>query len=183
MPNKDSTFANSPLNSIISKLTLNKLSIVCLATAITMIGCSETQQEQATQTLGLDAKDVFSLKVGTCFNEPNPSDMSKDEDSDLIAEVPIRECNKPHDNEVFHLFDLPDTAALPDNNALNEIVLAECSQAYAAYVGKSFEDTKYDMGFMSPGNDTWLEGDREIVCYIYSPDAEQITVSLKGANL
>ncbi|WP_165525537.1 hypothetical protein [Psychrobacter pygoscelis] len=43
---------------------------------MTTFDCSESQQEQAARTLGLDEKDVFSLKTNTYFGEWLSADLS-----------------------------------------------------------------------------------------------------------
>lgn len=168
----------------LARFTTKKLLMISVAVAsLSIVGCSEAQQEEATQKLGLDEKDVFSLKLGSCFNDPKPSAVTEGEDSDMISDVPIRECNKPHDNEVFHIFNLPEAPMPPASQELDEIVYSECSKAYSEFVGKSFEDSKYDMSYLSPSNETWVEDDREVVCFIYNPEEEQMTASMKGAAI
>ena len=145
-----------------------------------VLGCSEAQQEQATQTLKLDEKDVFSLKVGTCFNDPSGSNIEVDE---LVSDVPIRECTKPHDNEVFHIFELTGMTDMRDAKAVEDQVYSQCSTAYTAFVGKPYEDSTYDMNYLAPSDESWATGDREITCYIYNPEAEQMSASMKGSGV
>ncbi len=168
----------------ITKTTVKKTLLASLlVTSLMAVGCSEAQQDQATQSLGLDEKDVFSLKLGSCFNNPNPSGITEGEESDLITEVPIRECTKEHDNEVFHIFNLEDAATIPTTDAISESVSKECVKAYEVFVGKSYEETKYDMSYLSPSDETWATGDREVACYVYDPDEIKLTTSLKGAKV
>lgn len=182
--NKYFNVSSSRFDNTSTKFSVKKLLTISLAIAsFSIVGCSEAQQEEATQTLGLDEKDVFSLKLGTCFNDPKPSAVTEGEDSDMITDVPIRECNKPHDNEVFHIFNLPEAPLPPASEELDELVYAECSKAYGEFMGKSFDDSKYNMNYLSPSNETWADKDREVVCYIFNPEEQQMTASMKGAAL
>ena len=153
------------------------LSVAC---SLTIMGCSESQQEQATQKLGLDEKDVFSLKMGSCFNNPSDANI---EENELVTDVPIRECTKPHDNEVFHIFNLTGMAEQRDAKAIEDQVYTQCGSAYTAFIGKPYEDSTYDMSYLAPSDEGWAAGDREITCYVFNPEAEQMTVSLQGSKV
>ena len=145
-------------------------------------GVFDTNDHEAVESLGLDEKDVFSLKVGSCFNEPKNPEVDE-EQNDLISDVPMRECNKPHDNEVFHVFNLPDGPTVPSADTLDEAVYAECDKAYKTFVGIPYDDSTYNMTYLSPSNETWTQkNDREVVCYAYNEDGKQLTASIKGTR-
>ncbi|WP_230660642.1 septum formation family protein [Psychrobacter sp. I-STPA10] len=147
---------------------------------VSMLGCSVEQREQAEQTLSLDEKDVFSLQVGTCFNDANGNiDSGSGEE---ISEVPIRDCDKPHDYEVFHLFNLTGDN-IPTDEDFETQVMENCDPAFESYVGKSFEESMYNMSTLSPSLDTWQTGDREVVCFLFDESNAKLTESLKGKNL
>lgn len=171
------------LNKLMPKRVLKNILIACLAAtgSIAIIGCSETQQEQAKQTLGLDQRDVFTLKVGSCFNDTQNPEAGDDE-YNLIDEVPMRDCGKPHDNEVFYVFDLPDGPTVPNGETIEEIVNTACDKAYEAYVGIAYEDSLYYSNYMSPSDESWTQlDDREIVCYAY--DEKQLSASIKATAI
>ena len=163
-----------------SKKTMSAGLIAVLS--MTTFGCSETQQEQAVQTLGLDEKDVFSLKTGTCFNEPSTADLSSSK-TDFISEVPVRDCDKPHTYEVFHVYDLPETAELPSQEAVEENVYTNCEDAFSQYVSIAYDDSRLVMSFFSPTAETWATGDREIACFLYDPQVEQVSSTQRGAGI
>ena len=146
-----------------------------------MSGCSETQREQAEQTVGLDEKDVFSLQVGTCFNDTSDSTINSAVDEE-ISDVPVRDCNKPHDYEVYHLFDLTGDS-LPSDEAFEQQVIENCDPSFEQYVGKSYEDSIYSMSTLSPTPESWETGDREVACFLFDDSGEQLTESLKGKNM
>ena len=178
------TSKSSFLTQLISSITAKNILILCLAasSSIVITACSESQQDQAVESLGLDEKDVFSLKVGSCFNEPKNPEVDE-EQNDLISDVPMRECNKPHDNEVFHVINLPDGPTVPSADTLDEAVYAECDKAYKTFVGIPYDDSTYNMTYLSPSNETWTQkNDREVVCYAYNEDGKQLTASIKGTR-
>ena len=175
------------VNSVIptkNRKTMSFITYVLMASmsvgVVSMMGCSAEQREQAEQTLGLDEQDVFSLQVGTCFN---------DEDGDIdsgsgeeITDVPIRECNKPHDYEVYHLFELTGDS-LPSAEEFDRQIEENCIPAFEEYVGKSYDESIYAMSTLSPSLDTWKTGDHEVVCFLYNDRGEQLTESIKGKNM
>lgn len=172
------------LNRLMSNRVIKNILIACLAASgsVAIIGCSESQKEQAVETFGLDEKDVFSLKLGSCFNDPKNPEVD-DEQNDIITDVPMRECNEAHDNEVFHVFDLPDGPTLPTADSMEETVYTECIKAYETYVGIAYDDSIYSMTYISPSEDTWMQqDDREVVCYAYNDDAEQLSATIKGTR-
>ena len=65
-----------------------------------------------------DDGNVFSLEVGTCFDDP--------ESLTEVSDVPIVECTEPHDTEVYHLFDMPD-GDVPGDAAVNQAAQEELS--------------------------------------------------------
>ncbi|WP_227430891.1 septum formation family protein [Psychrobacter sp. I-STPA6b] len=149
------------------------LSISILAT-----GCSESQKEQAVETLGLDQEDVFSLKVGMCFNDPSDSDIYTE---DQVSSVPVRDCTKPHDYEIFYTFNLTNQT-LPDDETLEEEAFEKCTQAFQQYIGKSYEDSIYEMSYLHPTEESWQADDREVACFLVDAEGKKLTQSLKGSN-
>lgn len=145
---------------------------------------SPSIKDQAIETLKLDREDSTNIKVGDCFNEPTASDMTKDANQgDLIASVPMRKCTEPHDNEVFASFKLADSAILPTDQQVQEAVDKNCSAPFMQYVGKDINKSKYDVAFMSPSEQTWKQGDREVTCYVTAKPGQKLTKSVKGTKL
>ena len=112
--------------------------------------------------------DVFSLAVGDCFLELDGN------------EVPLVPCDEPHDNEVFHLHDIEATER-PSDEEMTTIVEQECHPAFESYVGTAYASSELYIRTLKPSEDTWSQGDRELVCILYDPDG-QITGSAAGTN-
>lgn len=143
-----------------------------------------TIKEQAVETLKLDREDSTNIKVGNCFNEPTATDMTKDaKQGDLIASVPMRKCNEPHDYEVFASFKLPDAPTTPDDKTLEDLVDKNCTPLFATYVGKPLEKSKLDYAFLSPSDELWATGDREVTCYAGLDKGKKLTQSIQGSKM
>lgn len=121
---------------------------------------------------------VFDLREGTCFNDP----VTQDED--LIEELSVVSCDAPHDNEVFALVDHPDgtDAAFPGQDAISEFANEQCEAVYYAYVGTAYADSLFLYSTYYPTAESWSNGDREVICFLYHPDLEKLTGSRKGSN-
>ena len=143
----------------------------------------EPTQEQAIQSSS-DVADrgtntsVFDLREGTCFNDP----VTVEED--LVEELAVVSCNTPHDNEVFALVNYPDgsEAAFPGTETINEFAETECEAIYYTYVGTAYADSLFLYSTYYPSEESWSDGDREVICFLYHPDLEKLTDSQKGSN-
>lgn len=113
--------------------------------------------------------NVFTLKPGTCYQMPD--------DTESVSEVEIVECSESHDLEVYHTFDMAD-GEFPGVEAAEEAANSGCKEAFDTFVGMAWADSKYDFATLYPTEETWAEGDREIVCAIGDP-AGRTTGSLK----
>ena len=108
--------------------------------------------------------NAFELTTGQCFNEP---------DSEEVLNVEIVDCAAPHDLEVYETADLPDPtfdAAAVDTGAF-EICLA----AFDGFVGTPYADSELDIYYLIPSEESWADGDREVVCAVYDLSGDQMT--------
>ncbi len=132
---------------------------------------------------------VFALEEGTCFDDP--------EETQGILEVEVVPCDEPHDNEVFATLQLTDpgdlgavnaddTSADPnaeegDGEDLDEVAypggaavegaaLDRCTTAFPEPVAERYRDTDLVIGVLTPSEASWQDGDREVVCFVSSPD-------------
>lgn len=155
---------------------MNKIKIlsVALVAAMSVSACSK---QAAVDALDLDHEDVFDLKVGECFDDEAGADEEQ------VTSLPMRDCDKPHDNEIFYLFDLPDAAQFPDSDKIQDDADTRCEAEFTRFMKKDYQDSEYDFGTLTPTEDTWETGDREVVCFVFHPDAKKINNSLKDSGL
>lgn len=137
-----------------------------------VIEIEEQPVESSTST------SVFDLREGTCFNDP----ITQDED--LVEELAVVSCDTAHDNEVFAIVDHPDgvNAAFPGQEAISEFADQQCEAVYYSYVGTAYADSLFLYSTYYPSAESWSDGDREVICYLYHPDLEKLTGSKKGSN-
>lgn len=111
------------------------------------------------------------LRVGDCVLEPETEEFL------TAGAVP---CAEAHDLEIYHAFDLP-SGELPGEEGLYAAAERECLPAFERYVGTSFEESVYWLDVITPTEEGWSSGDREILCYLYL-DGEQAVGSARGAR-
>lgn len=117
---------------------------------------------------------VFTLAVGTCFDDEGAGGE--------VTDVPVVDCDEPHDNEVFHVFDLPDGDWPGDEavlDAADEVCLGE---AFTTFVGTPYLDSEVDAFSITPTQGSWEQADdREVICAAWVPD-ERPTATLAGTG-
>jgi len=118
--------------------------------------------------------NVFDLEVGQCFDEPDSLDE--------VSNVEIVDCTEAHDNEVYHLFDLPD-GDFPGDIAVGEAAVEGCLGTFEGYVGLDYESSALDIRYLIPTADSWSDGDQEVVCYLVDLNGAQLTGSMKGSGV
>ena len=115
--------------------------------------------------------DVLKLDVGTCFDDPDTFEQ--------VEDVPVVNCEDPHDNEVFANVDLTGDD-YPGQDQVENRATQICYDRFSDYVGISYEASMYDIGWLFPTQETWAAGDREVICFAYDLTLEKITGSLNG---
>ncbi len=121
----------------------------------------------------LGGGNVFELAVGDCFD-----DTAGDEQ---ISDVPVVDCAQPHDNEVFHVFDVGD-GDFPGDDALLAEAEAGCIPAFESYVGIEYASSRLDIFPITPTSGSWSGGDREIICALYDAELAKLEGSMQGTG-
>ncbi len=117
---------------------------------------------------------VFSLRVGDCFDDVSLEPTE-------VSDVPAVSCDTPHDNEVFHVWQISG-GDFPGEEPLNTQGIDGCLEPFETYVGVDYTDSRLDLFPISPTAESWEQGDREIVCALYDLSLEQLTESMKGSG-
>ncbi|MEY2849269.1 MAG: hypothetical protein RI885_1936 [Actinomycetota bacterium] len=154
-------------------------SVIAVA-ASTLTGCAAlegifpAQAERDPETQEIEEsgqQDVFDVAVGDCFNDGSGAETEE------IADIPAVPCDQPHDNEVFHLFDLTGDTFPAD---VDQLATDGCGAQFEAFVGLAYDASVFDFFPIQPTAQTWEQGDREVICSIYEPDVKS-TGTLAGA--
>lgn len=167
--------------------TRARLSLAALVVtgAVTLSGCSILDQfapasvparDAATGevTQQTDNADVFQVRVGDCLNT-GALDASTE-----ITDVPVVPCAEPHDDEVYHAFELAD-GEFPGEDAILAEADATCVAQFAEFIGLAYEQSTLDYWPMYPTEGSWENGDREVLCIAWDPAGEKVTGTLAGA--
>ena len=123
---------------------------------------------------GCSQNNVFSLKVGQCFDD---SVIGVE-----VSNVGLVDCNEPHLNEIYTVAELPD-------GDFPLVFIAEdsaelCYNAFEPFVGEAYEYSIYEIGFLHPSKEAWNEvDDREVVCYLYDITGQMKTGTAANSGL
>lgn len=113
---------------------------------------------------------VDSIRVGDCFDDPSdPQDLV-----DSLRAVP---CSRPHDNETSDRFDLPD-GTYPGDEETDSLASQGCLASFEAYVGVSYRDSELGVSHLTPTEEAWNDGDREVICFVFQPTGEKMIGSV-----
>lgn len=117
------------------------------------------------------------LRVGDCFQEPAGLQV--------IKEVQHQPCTEKHDAEVVFVGDYPAAkgAAVPADDEYETFVATNCLPAFASYTGVDVMSQEVlGIGYYTPTNEGWRDGDREIMCYAARVDGQPMNQSVRTAR-
>jgi len=115
--------------------------------------------------------DVFTLKIGDCFNDTT---------STTVSELPVVPCADPHDNEIYFEVAMPE-GEFPGDDAVTAAADENCLAQFEAFAGIAYDASVLDYSYLTPTDGSWdNNGDRLIQCLIYDPSA-QVQGTLRGA--
>lgn len=116
--------------------------------------------------------NVFSLKVGTCFNGSLEGELK---------DVETVTCSEPHGSEVYAVFDAPGSS-WPGENSLVRLADRGCLSSFKAFVGEEYEYSEWYIAYLYPTKDSWEQiDDREITCVV-EPEYGQVSWSAAGTG-
>jgi serine/threonine-protein kinase PknK len=138
--------------------------------------------DTTTTAAPVDDVPVQEVAPGQCFGVDDATVV----DQALVAVVP-RDCSEPHVFEVFANEVIRDDAGAeypagvpyPADTA-RATVEDTCLRAFAPYAGFSYDSSEWQINFVFPSPDTWLEGDRTIVCLVAAPSNAVRDSSIRG---
>jgi len=139
---------------------MRRRSVAILAAAGLLAGCANN--------------NVFSLEVGQCLNA---ADLSRER----VSDVPVVECQQPHDGEVYAMLDVPD-GDYPGESALQAEAEQFCRTEFTSFVGIDYPLSLLDVAYLYPTGSSWDKlNDRSIVCIVIDPDGS-VTGTLSGSR-
>jgi len=146
--------------------------IAALGTVLLRAGEPGASPTEPTPTAG-SVVEAGSLQVGDCIILPS---------EDQFDEVRRLDCTAPHDGEIFFVGDHPG-GDFPSDESFDSFVDEQCLPAFAAFTGSAFDDQDVlDIGWFTPTEGSWENGDREVSCHLSPIDGGQTSRSYRDAN-
>lgn len=169
----------APDRSTSSRLRgLIRFGVPVVAIGIAVAGyLGQANRDDAGAIVEAGALTVEDLRVGDCFDD----EAGAGEEVLEISEVAAQPCTEPHDNEVFHSFQLTGDA-LPSEDEIFEQVGLQCGDAFDAFVGKLWEESEFDLFPIWPSEASWRTGDRTVTCVLFARDLSKLTGSAAGTG-
>ena len=122
--------------------------------------------------------NVFSLKGGDCYNGATVPIEGHIE----ITDVELVSCDDPHENEVYAIFELPDSS-WKGNDYVFEQAEIGCVARFEAFVGIEYELSTLYADVIYPLEKYWKEkDDREVRCSVTEKPAMKVSGSAKGSR-
>jgi hypothetical protein len=105
---------------------------------------------------------LADLQVGECVDLPG----LRDPDTVEVTVAELRDCDEPHDAEVYARISLDDdpAAAYPGDEQVLAAADQVCLDAFEGYVGVRYVDTRLEIVHLRPTTASWARGDRTVVC-------------------
>ncbi len=147
--------------------------VVAALAALALFGCSSDPErdEESGELAESGDVDVFDLEVGDCLGEETGEGE--------IESLEAAPCSEPHAEEIFAALTVPD-GDYPGQEAL-DAEAEGCLEEFAEFVGMPFQESVLEINYMTPTEESWSMGDRELLCTVYDPDADT-TGTLQDAN-
>jgi hypothetical protein len=117
---------------------------------------------------------VFDLEVGDCFSASGQQ----------VEFVGVVDCERSHVYEVFAVFDheAGDADSYPGDQEIQDYADAACQPEFETFVGTDYESSRWYITSVTPSEQTWADGDREIVCTLNLEDRSEVTGTAEGAG-
>jgi len=117
--------------------------------------------------------DTSSIAVGDCLELP---------DQGTVRNLTEQPCGSPHQAELIYRGAL-DGPRYPGEAVVQNQVESFCSNQFETYVGRAFDDSRFEMLYIYPLASTWTTGDREYLCMANEPNGAQLAAgTVKGSK-
>ena len=122
-----------------------------------------------TLILSACAGNAFSLEEFQCFNEP---------DEEEVFNVEIVDCDENHDLEIYRIFDID--GGTYDATVIDQQALDLCLAQFDGFIGTEYATSDFEIYYLQPTEESWDDGDREVVCAVYDLAGEHTTGSARN---
>ena len=144
-----------------------------LPTGSPAVGSSEASPAASSDDDDGEETSVFDLEEGDCFGAAG----------DQVETVTVVDCEDPHIYEVFSLFDYEgDGDEYPGEETIQASADEGCDTDFEEFVGIDYQSSRWFITSVTPSEQTWADGDREIVCTLNLEDLSEVTGSAEGSG-
>jgi hypothetical protein len=120
---------------------------------------------------------VYTPSVGDCFD--NRTIGTPPDTSEIVL---LLACPIPHQNEVYAVVPYPPSPTFPGTAALEAYAKATCVSNFAAYVGKPYETSIYDLAYQVPTAASWGNGIRHVIgCLLVDRNGNRMVGTARGS--
>ncbi len=152
-----------------------RLALVVAGLTLLVTGCADDPERnpETGELVEPTEVDVFDLRVGDCLDGFT--------DDSQIREITALPCSEEHTDEIMAAIDLSDEDEYPGTEAMQERADEACYEEFEEFVGVRWEDSQLDYGFLAPTEESWAEGDRQILCTVGDPN-RSVTGTLRNSR-
>lgn len=122
-----------------------------------------------------------AIEAGECFNE-----YLYRSQTDFVEEITtIVSCQNPHDREAYFAIEYPggETDNYPLDDELKRWADSTCLDEFEAFVGVEYVLSQLEIGSFVPTFESWGEGDRNVICYLYPDKGGRLRDSVRSSEL
>jgi len=159
----------------IAGLVLSGVWVVAIVVIVAVTAVSKAHRSTTGTITGSGQVDIFSLRVGDCFQNPPPGETKLG-----VAQVTAVPCTTPHNAQVFAQFNSTD-ATYPGRQALVHEARHGCRAQEAASLDKSKITGTMTLRFLFPVPQAWTAGRRALTCLVVD-STKDLTSSLLSAG-
>jgi hypothetical protein len=128
---------------------------------------------------------ILDLEIGDCFGQQRSRTSTTAVSGEEVEVVDVVPCDVPHVYELIDLIvhDAPSGTAYPGIDALNLFAAGRCAEHFENIVGTPFLQSALDVQLLTPTEDGWRLGDREIDCAAFRMDGQLLGATVVGSGL
>lgn len=117
---------------------------------------------------------VFDLEEGDCFSAGG----------EQVENVIVVDCEEPHIFEVYAVLEheAADDEEYPGGEEIQAYADEECEGRFEDFIGTDYESSQWFITSISPTQETWAGGDREVLCTVNLEDRSEVTSSAEGSK-
>jgi DNA-binding SARP family transcriptional activator len=125
----------------------------------------------------------FRLRVGDCF-DTLPFERGSPDENGIVPVDPVvlrLDCDDPHEQEVFHIFELP-PGPYPGPVEVDRLSHERCADEFERYVGIAPRFSVLDFLYVMPGEADWAASFRWGGCSLHRAAGGELVGSMAGSR-